>query len=179
MGLIVRVINLDRSTDRLATFQANNPDLPIERVSATDGRQLDREACIRSGLITGANEYAPGAIGIAASHAALWQACADGTEAFHIAEDDAIFHPDFVDIAETYLGQLGDWDAVFWGFNFDWPVEAILMPWMGPMVIVLDQDAMRSQIGTYRQSRFHPALAKLTSCAGTVAYSISPSGARR
>jgi GR25 family glycosyltransferase involved in LPS biosynthesis len=176
---VVRLINLDRSTDRLASFRTNNPDLPIRRVSAVDGGLLEREACIQGGLITETNRYTPPALGIAASHVALWQACATGTEPFHIAEDDAIFHPDFVGFAGNNLSRLGDWDAVFWGFNFDWPIEIEFMPSIGPAVMLFNQEIVRHQLGAYRKSRFQPALAKLMSCAGTCAYSISPSGARR
>lgn len=179
MGFVVRVINLDRSPDRLASFKAHNPGLPIERMAAVDGRRIDREACIRADLITRENKYSPVAIGIAASHVSLWQACAAGSEPFHIAEDDAIFHPDFVDYAANNLGGLPDWDAVYWGFNFDWPMEIELAPSIGPTVMFFNQAALIGRLDTYRPSRFRPVLARLRSCAGIAAYSISLTGARR
>ena len=140
---------------------------------------LEREACIHGGLITETNRYSPRALGIAASHVALWKICAAGTEPFHIAEDDAIFHPHFVGFAANNLAKLGDLDAVFWGFNFDWPIEVEFMQSIGPIVMLFNQNVVRDRFAIYRKSRFQPALAKLISCAGICAYSISPSGARR
>jgi hypothetical protein len=51
----IRVINLDRSRDRLARFIERHPCVPIERFSAVDGFRIDRDACVSSGLITTSN----------------------------------------------------------------------------------------------------------------------------
>ncbi len=179
MGFVVRLINLDRSQDRLAAFRVCNPNLPFERVAAVDGKRLNRDSCIQNGLITPANTYDAPSLGIAASHIGLWQACAAGSEPFHIAEDDTIFHRDFVAMASDMLAKLGTWDIVFWGFNFDWSVEVEIMPAIGATVISFDQDAMRARFGVFRECPVRPFLTRLLSCAGIAAYSISPEGARR
>lgn len=179
MSFFVRLINLDRSPDRLASFRRQNPDLPFERVAAVDGQLLDRDEQVRAGLIAANNFFSPAAIGLLATHVRLWRACAQETEPFHIAEDDVIFRRDFVRVAAAALGELGEWDIVFWGFNLDWPIEIELSAAVGRSVMVFDQDALRMGLEAFRDEAVRPALARLTSCAGTAAYSISPAGARR
>ena len=117
MSFRVRVINLDRLPERMQLFREENPGLPIERVAAADGRQLARDDLIRRGFIAEVNAYGAGALGNALSHVALWRNCAEGGEAFHIAEDDAILHPAFAPRAFALLRGLGSWDLVFWGWN--------------------------------------------------------------
>jgi glycosyl transferase, family 25 len=178
MSVVVRVINLDRSPERLATFTADNPHIAIERFSAIEGKRLDRDACIRQGFIRPENRYNASALGLAASHVLLWQACAAGSEPFNIAEDDVIFHPQFPAAAER-VNALANWDVIFWTFNFDWPIQVVLHRSIGPTVMVFEQDIMVRQIDDWRRASFQPMITRLLSCAGTAAYSISPQGARR
>ena len=62
----MRLLNLDRSSDRLALFRARNPHLAgIERVSAVDGRLADRRRLIEHGIMSPDLNYSDGAVGCA------------------------------------------------------------------------------------------------------------------
>jgi GR25 family glycosyltransferase involved in LPS biosynthesis len=175
----VKVINLDRAPARMQRFRSDNPGLAFERVTATDGSDLARDGLIRDGIIAPENPYSTGALGNALSHVALWRHCAHGTEAFHIAEDDAVLHPDFTARAATLLEELPAWDVVFWGWNFDWPVRLHLTPAIRSVVLRFDQADMRGRVDAFRAGETPSRLVALESCAGTCCYAVSPRGAAR
>ena len=179
MSFGVRVINLDRLPERMRLFREENLGLPIERVAAADGRQLARADLIRRGIIAGDNAYSAGALGNALSHITLWRQCAEGGEAFHIAEDDAILHPAFTARAAALLQGIRSWNVIFWGWNFDWPVRVHLAPGVGSVVLRFNQKEMRTQIDAFQASDVPARLVGLDSCAGTCCYSVSPRGAAR
>src|SRR5262249_55008332 len=94
----IHLINLDRSSDRLAEFKAANPHLEdVRRFSAIDGHQQNIAALVMRGIFeTGVAEgYTPGALGAALSHLALWEEAIATGEALTICEDDAIFNRAF------------------------------------------------------------------------------------
>jgi len=174
---LVNVINLDRTPHRWDKFVANNPSIPIRRFPAIDGALLDRDKLIRDGIIQRSNRYSKNALGNLMSHVMLWRKCiSDGTP-YHIAEDDALLHPDFTDHAFAMLASLGLWDICYWGWNFDWPVRVNLSSVVRNVVMKFDQDDMRQQIQLFRRSETSSALVRLDSCAGIACYSISPRGA--
>jgi glycosyl transferase family 25 len=174
---LFNVINLDRTPRRLHKFIENNPSIPIRRFPAIDGALLDRDALIRDGIIQESNTYSQNALGNLMSHVMLWRKCiSDGTP-YHIAEDDALLHPDFMDRAFAMLASLGLWDICYWGWNFNWPVRVNLSPIVRNVVMVFDQDDMRRQIRLFRGSETSSELVRLNSCAGIACYSISPRGA--
>jgi glycosyl transferase, family 25 len=177
MSIRVRVINLERMPERMCLFRSQNPGMPIEPVAATDGALLVRDDLIHSGIIASGNVYTPGALGNALSHVTLWRQCVEASEAFHIAEDDAILHPDFAARASALLQSAGCWSVVFWGWNFDWPVRMHLAPGVGSVVLRFNQSDMRKQIGAFRASDVPARLVGLDSCAGICCYSVSPRGA--
>jgi glycosyl transferase family 25 len=179
MSFRVRVINLDRLPQRMRSFREENLGMPIERAAAVDGRQLARDDLIRRGIISDDNAYSAGALGNALSHVTLWRQCAEGGEAFHIAEDDAILHPAFAARAAALLRGVGSWDVIFWGWNFDWPVRMHLDPGVGSVVLRFNQKEMRTQIDAFRASDVSARLVALESCAGICGYSVSPQGAAR
>ena len=174
----IDVITLDRTPERFATFASTNAHLPIRRFAAADGLLLDRWDCVDDGLITAGNPYRLGALGCAISHVTLWRHCIAEGRAFHIAEDDAIFRHDFIEVASATLRSLGGWDIVLWGWNFNWPIEVALGDGLGPAAFHCDQDRLRSQWNAFPASTAKPSMLRLTSCAGSWAYSISPRGAR-
>ena len=175
----IDVISLDRTPERLALFRSNNPNLPIERFTAVDGQLLDRWDCVDQGLITAGNPYTLGQLGAAVSHIRLWQRCAAGTRALHIAEDDAILRRDFCIRAEALLNSIGQWDIVLWGWNFDWPIEIAMAPGLGSTVVTCDEPGLRKEWRSFAASETNPALLRVLRHVGSCAYSISPAGARR
>jgi len=173
----VNVINLDRTPHRLRKFIKNNPSIPIRRFAAVDGAHLDRDQLIRDGIIQKSNEYSRNALGNLMSHVTLWRNCISDGIPYHIGEDDALLHPDFMDRAFAMLAPLALWDICYWGWNFNWPVRVNLSPTVRNVVMVFDQDDMRRQIRLFRGSETSSELVRLNSCAGIACYSISPRGA--
>ena len=52
VDLPIHLINLDRSTDRLATFQKRNEHLrEVIRIPAIDGRLLDKQKLVKEGMM--------------------------------------------------------------------------------------------------------------------------------
>jgi GR25 family glycosyltransferase involved in LPS biosynthesis len=179
MNLRLRLINLDRTPDRLAQFIARHPGVAIERFGAIDGAKIDRADCIRNGIITPDNRYRPGAIGLALSHITLWRQCAAGSEAFHVGEDDIILRADFAAMAAALLAPLSHWDIVLWTNNFDWPVKIRPAPGVGPVVLQYDPEEAKRELPRFPLATTRPTLARLVSAAGTGCYSVSPRGAAR
>lgn len=172
----LRVINLDRTPERMARFRERHPEVPIERVPAVDGRTLNREACIDARLVTPDNVYSPAAIGCALSHVGLWRACAAGDVPFHIAEDDVILRRDFPLMVGVMLETLDAWDIVLWSHNLDWPMQAIPAEGLGIALLKYGERAVDPQV--FRMGRAQPLLLRLFSAAGTGCYSVSPAGAQ-
>jgi hypothetical protein len=177
MSELFRVISLDRTPQRFAQFMAWNPGLAVERFAAFDGALLSTQDCIAEGLITAANQYIPGALGVARSHVTLWRQCAAGTAPFHIAEDDVILRADFWEAAHRALDAIPEWDIVLWAYNMDWPVKFAPAAGIGPAFAHYSPDAM--DIAAFRSATRPAVLLPLISAAGIGCYSISPAGAAR
>ena len=91
----VHLINLDRSTDRLARFREINGHVEnVRRFAAIDGAAADLSSLIARGVLgPGIRRfYSTGAIGCALSHLALWDEVIRTQKSSTICEDDAIFH---------------------------------------------------------------------------------------
>jgi GR25 family glycosyltransferase involved in LPS biosynthesis len=179
MSFLLRIINLDRTPDRLAAFIARHPGVTFERFAAVDGGTIARADCIRDGIITPDNLYRPGAIGLALSHITLWRQCAAGSQPFHVAEDDISLRNDFRATAADLLAGLSEWDVVLWTNNFDWPVKIRPAPGVGPVVMQYDPEEARREFSLFPLATTRPTLTRLVSAAGTGCYSVSPRGAAR
>src|SRR5262245_40797672 len=95
MGLSFFVISMKRTPDRLEQFRANNSGsgIAFELFEAIDGISMDGST--RAALLAPhATGYSPGALGVAASHRALWQRCSERESPFVICEDDAVVRRD-------------------------------------------------------------------------------------
>ena len=118
----IRLINLDRSPDRLAAFQVVNEHVMphVTRFSAVDGKDVERPAIVERGIIAPDLGYNDGALGNALSHIALWDFAASEGRAITICEDDAVFNRLFVSASESLLREIPqDWHLISWGWNFD------------------------------------------------------------
>jgi GR25 family glycosyltransferase involved in LPS biosynthesis len=163
----------------MVTFCRNNETIQYERYQAIDGLTLDRDALIRDGVITPDNEFGAGALGAAMSHIGLWYRCLEENKVYHIAEDDAIIHPHAPKKIADLLSPIDDWDIVFWGWNFDFPMIVGYSSVVRPVTLMFDQEVLR------QKSKLFPAtcliestLVRLEHCTGLPFYSISPRGAR-
>ncbi len=173
------VINLDRTPDRLAAFQAANRHVPaIRRVSAVDGRALDRAALAAAGLIEGEIPHSDGALGNALSHIALWDAWRDRGRALTVCEDDAVLAGGFGAHAERLLAGLpDDWDVVLWGWNFDSGITFDMLPGVAPCQARFGLEP--GGLGRFPELPVDARLFRLFRAFGLIAYTVSPRGMGR
>jgi glycosyl transferase, family 25 len=177
----IKLINLDRSPERLAEFTARNGHLSeVSRFRAVDGRTLDLEALKRLRMIEESilASYTWGAMGAAMSHLALWDQAVTQQQTLTVTEDDAIFNRHFAERAEALLKALPEsWDFVLWGWNFNSIMAFDFLPGVSPCVSYFDQAAMRAGIAAFQSQSISPHLFRLQRAFGIVCYSISPKGA--
>jgi GR25 family glycosyltransferase involved in LPS biosynthesis len=175
----IQVINLERSLERRNEFIKINAGLNYEFVSGVDGKLLSE------GEIKNNQNFIPplpfpslGAYGAALSHLQLWELAISNNTALTIAEDDAIFRADFHSKSLEVINQLpADWDIVLWGWNFDSILSITAMPDISPSVVLFNQDALRNNVGLFRDVKSQPYPFRLDKCFGIPAYTISPKGA--
>lgn len=176
----VKVVSLVRATERRQAFAVQNASLNYEFVDAVDGSQLTAEDLSASGLFEAGLRYTPGACGNAMSMHRLWAETAAGDCMVTIAEDDAIFRPDFREIAGSVLRKHGaDVDFIAWGYNFDTVVRFSLFNGAVPFRMSFDQDSLRRSINDFLMDRSPVLFFNLLEYFGICAYSISPSAATR
>lgn len=178
----IHYINLDRSTDRLATFMALNGHLgEITRFPAIDGGGLDIPRLIRDGKIDqGVTQtYTRGALGSAFSHFTLWDKAIESNRFVTICEDDAIFNRQFDRTAGDIIKTLPpDWDVIVWAWNFDAFLMFELLPGVSACLAQFDQDRMRLGVGKFQEQTISARPFKLVRSLGAICYSISPRGVR-
>jgi glycosyl transferase family 25 len=175
------VINLDKSTDRLAAFTAANGHLTVERFAALDGNALDVPALRQRGLIAPGAEtaFSRGALGCALSHLALWQIAAKSGAPTTIFEDDAIAHSQFEALTDRVIATLpAGWAMIMWGWNFDSPVMYDFLPGVTQCRALFNQEALRGSLKQYQAMTLAPVAYRLDGCFGTPGYTVSPSGAK-
>ena len=179
-NLPVYVINLDRDHQRLRLFSETNAHLTeFIRFSAADGREADRAALEHDGVIAGNLTYNNGQLGCALSHIALWRGAVAENRAITAVEDDAVLAPDFAPAHEAFVKQLpADWSIVLWGWNFDRSVWAEIPEGVAKSVLQFDQDALRANIDVFRRSEVTHAPVRLRHAFGSMAYTVSPAGAK-
>ena len=179
--MLIHVLNLDRTPERLREFFALNDHLDdVARFPAIDGQALDVQALVESGTIEKGvlSTYTRGAIGAALSHRALWTRAIESREITTICEDDAIFNRHFVDTAQRVMALLpADWDLIAWGWNFDAQIAMDFLPGVSVCVVGCDQDQMRANFTAFQEQIFSPQPIRLLRSFGAVCYSVSPKGA--
>lgn len=173
------VINLDRSTERLATFKSLNAHCSdIMRLPAVDGKTINRQELIDNGIMASDVRYTDGAIGAAMSHLMLWNMVRQNGRPMTIIEDDAILCANFADESRRLIAALPqDWEIALWGYNFDTPLTYHILPDISHCVAHFDQDAMRRKSGDWPGQVVSSTLYPLFRTLGIACYSISPKGA--
>jgi GR25 family glycosyltransferase involved in LPS biosynthesis len=173
------VINLERTPERLSEFARKNAAvIRWERFPAVEGASVDRQAAETCAIFDPELAYTKGAIGNALSHITLWRRAVDEQRALTICEDDAIFNRAFATTRDALLHTV-DFDIVYWGWNFDWPIMVDMLPGVSPAAMTFSQDLMREATELFQTSRIRPSLLPLQRALGTVCYTISPRGAER
>jgi glycosyl transferase, family 25 len=180
--LLINLINLDRSPDRLAEFTALNRHLrEIGRWSAVDGSTLDLPALIEQGLVARdiPAGFSKGILGSALSHIGLWDKAIETQQPLTISEDDAIFHRDFETHAASVLERLPpDCDIVLWGWNFDAEMLFAMLPGVSPCLASFNQNSLRAGISRFQMQPVSPQPFRLLMAFGIMCYTIFPAGAR-
>ncbi len=177
----IRLINLDRSTDRLATFQiANKHVMPyVTRFPAIDGKDVDRAKLVQRGIVAPDLKYKTGALGNALSHIALWDLAIREDRSLTICEDDAVFNRSFCAASESIIQELpSDWHVVRWGWNFDTILWFDMIPGVSGCIGWFEQDSLRKAIDAFQSANLSPRSYRFYQGFGTVCYSISAAGGR-
>jgi glycosyl transferase, family 25 len=176
----IHLINLDRDRERLARFHELNAHLPsIVRSHSVEGRSLDREHLQKIGYIAPNLSYNHAALGSAHSHIELWRMAADDEVQITVAEDDAIFAPNFIVTAKAVIGKLPeDWDIILWGWNFDAFLWVEIPEGIASCKIECNQSEMRQNVSSFRSREFDHVPLRLRHSFGIMAYTVSPAGAR-
>jgi glycosyl transferase family 25 len=179
--MLIHLINLDRSTLRLAQFHALNGHLAeVLRVSAVDGRTVDLPRLVRSGLVRGdiLTTYSPGGIGAAISHIALWEIAISKGSPLTICEDDAIFNFSFDVQAPILMDSLRpNWDFILWGWNFDASLCFEFLPGVNSLLARFEQNRLRANCEAFQRLSLNSRAFRLMSFFGSTCYSISARGA--
>ena len=124
--------------------------------------------------------YNDGALGCALSHLALWELAIAKDEAVTICEDDAIFNRGFAPASAAVIQALPpDWHVILWGWNFDSVLPFDFLPGVSPCLGAFNEGAMRMGTEMFQSLNLRPQPFKIFSSFGLVAYSLSPTGARR
>lgn len=118
-GLMVLLINLPRSTDRLSRMerQMSETGLAYNLLPAVDGRELWDQ--LLSSVDVNAFErhvgrdLLPGEVGCYHSHLKAWRRfLASNAQVLLVLEDDMVFHHDFVDALRIALRGKAHWDLL-------------------------------------------------------------------
>jgi GR25 family glycosyltransferase involved in LPS biosynthesis len=176
----IHVISLERDHERIKRFLTGNAHLPaIVRPPAIEGRKLDRDLLERTGYISKPLSYNNAALGNAYSHIELWCKAVESGEAVTIAEDDAIFAPNFSSASAEVLCKLdADWDIILWGWNFDAFLWLEIPEGVSTCKLQFDQQELRKNIEVFRSRGFSYNPLRLRNSFGLMAYTISPTGAK-
>lgn len=170
------VISLAKTPQRLMHFKNENPHLGFTVYEAVNGSEIPASELGR--YIEPTYQYSPGALGNCLSHQNLWRLAINLNKTITIAEDDAIFHTDFILQHQRLIASVGTaWDFISWGWNFDSTLDISLPGQLSDCILNVNQNQLRENYKNYIQEPIEPSLYKLHQTFGTMAYSISPEGA--
>ena len=139
MTIPVFVINLDRSTDRLAHVRAEfaREGLTFERFPAVDGTKLPPELV----PYFRGSPLRPGEVGCYASHLSLWDRIAGRGGAALVCEDDISLPAGFAALLRSVLDEAPD----------GWDVIRLSSPTRRPVVPLCDLDGRHKLVRYWRE----------------------------
>lgn len=174
--MLFKVINLDRTPQRMYLFKKANPNVKFERFSAIDGINVDRNELLNKKIVTESikNRYTHGAIGVALSHKALWEESVLKNEPITIIEDDAYLISNFNEYVNLYTTNLPNWDFIFWGMNLDQHMILELSPGIATAQVNFDHNQVLSNIENISKQQIISSFYRCYWGVGLVCYSITP-----
>jgi GR25 family glycosyltransferase involved in LPS biosynthesis len=174
------VINLDRSSERLATFKRHNPHLDdIRRFSAIDGSLINKQQLLTDGTIRDDLSYLSGTLGCALSHVSLWKKAIEEDRVVTVFEDDAICSVHFAEESERILSVIPeDWDMIKWGAIFRPSYVWANFGFSKAKLQFYDRRYMDDQI-TFQRTKYSWLPIRMAHSFGMQAYSLTPNGARK
>ena len=178
------VLSLAHRPERLERFLGWNArhDLDFQVVEAVDGRNVDRAALVAQGILDPEHsQFTDGALGNALSHRGQWLDCiADGQPRL-ICEDDACLRGDIrrqMPVLERALAGVG---LLFLGYNTDAPLALIMPDGLATETFFGVQPAKHDRFAVFAANggrRPMPAVHRALTVWGTIAYGVTPAGAR-
>jgi glycosyl transferase, family 25 len=173
------VINLDRTPERMDRFLQVNPHLEyVTRFPAVDGKTVGRAELIQT--FAEPIFYTDGSVGNTLSHLRLWDMAAARSSYTTVFEDDAIVHKDFTAVAPAMISELSsDWHIVLWGWNLGSIMSFDIYPGVPCLLCCSEIDLRKEWEAIQKDPIRQPTLHRLHYGFGTIAYSISPAGARK
>ena len=176
------VLNLDRRPDRWQKFKKNNRHIGrIERYSAVDGPLIAEDRKNRPEPF--AHQYAyyyPGTIGNHLSHRNCWDRVRIQNEPATIAEDDAVFHPQYPTQRDEILRGVDlQYDVIFWGWTFSTGLMIELYPGGPSLSARPSKSDDADHTSEFLQSTPTARLYRAWGLWNSFAYTLSPNGAER
>lgn len=179
------VLNLPRRPERLERFLGWNArhDLDFQVVAAVDGRNVDRAALVAEGILDPEHsQFTDGALGNALSHRGQWLDCIADGQSRLICEDDACLRGDIGRQMPLLERALAGGDLLFLGYNTDAPLALVMPDGLATETCFGVQPAAHDRFAAFAANgsrRPHPALHRALTVWGTIAYGVTPAGARR
>lgn len=177
--MLIHLINLDRSSERLARFRQVNSHLTaVSRFPAVDGRGLDMDELTRTDVVTSGLNYTPNTIGCALSHIALWRKAVEERTWLTICEDDAIFSSSYEHHAARLLENVGDWDFILWSGSMRCYTWLDVLPGGIGARLQFLEGPLFDNVLAFQEAPTQPALLPARYLLGLHCYSLSLRGAR-
>jgi len=179
------VISMNPSGKRYEYFRYNNSHLNYDIFKAVDGRSLNLKELVNNGLITEELSSSPlltkGTVGCAESHRSLWRKSVNENINLLIFEDDCYTHPKLEDFITARLQMLKKIDICLFGINTDVDFHSISPQGLMSTTYFRPKYPNEAWILNALQ-RTNPKKVifhKLLRGAGTCAYFITPTGAKK
>ena len=175
------MIRLRRSEARRDEFVRQNCGLAFQSQDAEDGTLLTDDALSANPAFRLPLPFpSKGAFGCALSHLRVRELGIESGHALTAAEDDVILRADFPSESGRLVSGLpADWDLIFRGWNFESILSMDAMSGVAPIVMMWNQDALRSHADIFRRMTTPASALKRDKRLGTPAWTISPAGGAR
>ncbi|GBQ83037.1 glycosyltransferase [Gluconacetobacter johannae DSM 13595] len=172
-------INRDKDVKRREIFLEKNFHVEnIERFSAVDKQNINKNDLIGRGILNEDCIYGNAAIANALSHIYLWSGVIESGKSACIFEDDAIICKNFTSECKKVIDSLGeDWDIVLFGNNFDASLYLCIVPGVLDGVVSFNSKKFAENADNFSDITIDAKAVKLLEAFGLCGYAISPRGA--